>query len=122
MIMAQETCFSKFEGHLLIKQLRLHESALGDLRGAEKQYRDSSAMNSIHAREFPTKFCFHRDKYNPEYCLIEHLAVDYVKPEAWKVAGLAFVIALVISKDWKTALKLGIVSGTVTQLLVDNHN
>lgn len=120
--MAQENCFSKFEGLLLIKQLGLHESTLGDLRDAEKQHRDSRAVNSIHAREFPNKVCLHRDKYNPEYRLIEHLAVDYIKPEAWKVAGLVSLIALLISKDWKTALKLGIVSGTVTQLLVDNHN
>jgi hypothetical protein len=120
MIMAQETCCSKFEGYLLVKQLRLRESTLGGLRGAEKQYRDSQGMNSVHAREFPTKFCFHRDKYNPEKYPVEHVLVDVVKPEAVLAGGLATAVAKANNKNWKTALLWGLGIGIFVQLLVDN--
>jgi len=119
--MTQEICCSKLEGYMLVKQLRLHESTLGDLRGAEKQYRDSQGTNSIHARKFTTKFCLHRDKYNPEQYPIEHFLADVLKPEAVLAGGLTFTVALATSKNWKSALGLGLGGvGTFVQLLVDN--
>jgi len=118
--MEQETCCSKSEGYILIKRLGLHESTLGYLRGAEKQYRDSQGMNSIHAREFPAKFCLHRDKYNPEQYLVEHFFVDVLKPEAVLAGGLATAVAKANNKNWKTALLWGLGIGTFVQLLVDN--
>jgi len=79
-------------------------------------------MNSIHAREFPEKFCFHPDKYNPEQYPIEHFFVDVLKPEAALAGGLTFLLALFASKNLKSALGLGLGVGTVVQLLVDNEN
>ena len=118
--MTQEICSSKSEGHRLIKQLGLHESTWGDFKGADKQYRDSRSTNSIHAREFPTHFCFHRDKYNPEKCLIEHLLADVLKPEAALAGGLTFAISLACSRNWKSALCWGLGVGTSVQLLSNN--
>ena len=85
--------------------------------GVEKQYRDSRSTNSIHAREFTTHFCFHRDKYNPEQYPIEHVLVDVIKPEAALAGGLTFAISLAYSKNWKSALCWGLVVGTLVQLL-----
>jgi len=118
--MTQETCCSNLEGYLLVKQLGLRETNLGYLRGAEKQYRDSQGMNSMHAREFPTKFCFHNDKYNPEQYPIEHILADVVKPEAVLAGSLTFLLALAASKNLKSALWLSLGVGTFVQLLVDN--
>jgi len=119
--MTHEICCNKSEGHLLVKQLGLHESTLGDLQGAKKQYRDSRGTNSIHAREFTTKFCLHRDKYNPEQYPIEHFFVDVLKPEAVVAGGLTFMVALAISKNWKSALCWSLGVGTFVQLLADNY-
>jgi hypothetical protein len=118
--MEQETCCSNLEGYLTVKQLGLHETNLGYLKGAERQYRDSQGMNSVHAREFPEKFCFHRDKYNPEQYLIEHFFADVLKPEAVLVGSLVFLFALAGSKNVKSALGLGLGVGAFVQLLVDN--
>jgi hypothetical protein len=118
--MAQETCCSNLEGYLRVKQLRLHETNSGYLKGAERQYRDSQGMNSVHAREFPEKFCFHYDKYNPEQYPIEHFFADVLKPEAVLAGGLIFLLALVASKNLKSALGLSLGVGTCVQLLVDN--
>lgn len=118
--MTQEICCSRSKGHRLIKQLGLHESTLGYLRSAEKQYRDSRGTDSAHAHIFSTKFCFHPDKYNPEQYPIEHILVDVIKPEAWIAGGLAFGIALASNKNWKSALGRGLGVGAFVQLLVDN--
>jgi hypothetical protein len=118
--MAQETCCSNLEGYLLVKQLGLHETNLGYLKGAEKQYRDSQRMNSVHVREFPDKFCFHRDEYNPEQYPIEHFFADVLKPEAALAGSITFLLALVASKNLKSALGMGLIAGTFVQLLVDN--
>jgi len=120
--MAEETCCSNLEGYLLVKQLGLHESNLGYLRGAERQYRDSQGANSIHAREFPEKFCFHYDKYNPEQYPIDHFFTDVLKPEAAIAGALTFVLVLAASRNVKSALLLGAGIGTVVQLIVDNEN
>jgi hypothetical protein len=118
--MGQEICFSKLEGYKLVRQLGLHETNLGYLKGANRQYRDSQSMNSVHAREFPEKICFHPDKYNPEQCPIEHFFADVLKPEAVFAGGFAFFLALAASKNVKSAMGLGFGVGTVVQLLVDN--
>ena len=61
--MVQENCCNKFEGYGLVNQLALHESTMGLLKGAERQYRDSRPTNSVHVREYATNFCFHLDNY-----------------------------------------------------------
>jgi len=118
--MAQEVCFSKVEGYKLVKRLGLHETTLGYPKGAEKQYRDSRDTNTIHARMLPTEFCLHRDKYNPEQYPFEHFFADVLKPEAVLAGGLTCAAVKMNNKDWKTALKWGIVIGAVVQLIVDN--
>ena len=119
--MTQEICCSKLQGYMLVKQLGLHESTLGLLKNAEKQYRDSQGTNSMHSREFATKFCFHRDQYNPEQYPVEHILVDVVKPEALVVGSLTFVAVLASTKDWKSALGWGLGVGTLVQLLADTN-
>ena len=118
--MTQEICCSKSEGYRLVNQLELHESTLGLLKGAERQYRDSRPTNSVHAREYETEFCFHRDDYNPEQYPVEHISVDVVKPQALLAGSLAFAVVLARNNDWKSALKWGLGIGTFIQLLVDN--
>jgi len=120
--MAQDTNYSKLEGYWLIKQLGLHETNLGYLKGAEKQYRDSQGTNSIHAREFATKLCLHQDTYNPEQYPIEHFLVDVLKPEAAIAGGLTFFLVLAASRNVNSALLLGAGIGTAVQLIVDNEN
>ena len=118
--MAQEIYCSKPKGSMLVKQLRLHESTLGLLKGDERQYRDSQPTNSVHARDYATEICFHRDDYNPEQYPVEHIWVDVVKSQALLAGGLAFAVVLARNNDWKSVLKWGLGIGTFTQLLVDN--
>ena len=118
--MSEERCYNKTTGHLLIKQLGLHESAWGDQKGSQKQYRDSRKNNSTHAREFEDKICFHQDKHNPEINLVDHFLDDVLKPEAVLAGSLTFLGALAISKNWKSALFLSLGMGAFVQLLVDN--
>jgi hypothetical protein len=118
--MAQEYSCSKDEGYSLVKLLNLHESNLGYQKGALRQYRDSQATKSIHAREYNTSFSYHFDDYNPEQLPIEHFINDVVKPESVIAAGVAFVGVLATTKKPKTALLWSLVIGTCVQLVVDN--
>lgn len=118
--MTQEICYTKSEGYGIVNELKLHETSVGLLKGAERQYRDSQPTNSVHAREYATEICFHRDDYNPEQYPVEHVWVDVVKPQALVAGSLAFAVVLSRNNDWKSALKWGLGIGTFIQLLVDN--
>jgi hypothetical protein len=118
--MSEEICCSKTEGFSIITKYGLHESTLGYLHGAEKQYRDSRPTNSLHVREFPTKFCMHLDKHNPEIQPVEHFFEDVLKPEA-VIAGLVtYPVALAFTKKPKSAFWWSLGITTLVQILIDN--
>ena len=60
----------------LFKQKDLHETWLGDPKGAKRQFRDNKEIDSVHVREYPDRISFHVDKFNPERRPLEHLMED----------------------------------------------
>lgn len=64
------------------------ETVLGDPKGSERQYRNSTGL---HAREYDDRFVVHRDEVDPRVDPIGHLVKD--SPETLLALGAALALS-----------------------------